>query len=71
MERPLEVIASTSPAIAPKGESPLARFYILRCRQVGKARDFDSRKNFGSLVGSSPTTAAIWRGNPNGKETVC
>lgn len=58
MERPLEVVANTNPAIAPKGESPLARFYILGCRQVGKARDFDSRKNFGSLVGSSPTTPA-------------
>lgn len=74
MERPLEVVANTNPAIAPKGESPLARLQkkmrvwcltvstpalqagstdsisvarskILRCRQVGKARDFDSRKS--------------------------
>lgn len=32
--------------------------FTLGCRQVGKARDFDSRKNFGLHVGSSPTTPA-------------
>ena len=43
MERPLEVVANTNPAVAPKGESPLARLNkYIELSPSGKATDFDS-----------------------------